>query len=229
MNPLKKLPVRYIGELHDIRLVNFYVDMDEVLPLVPRAIRVRNFNGRAMISMVNVMLRRMHPSFVPEALHFEYRHIAFRLLVDDAGLQEGEAQSKGIYFLRSFTDKPLIAAAGGLLTDYNLEQAKIDNIDRMLELKQGGHFLNYALDLSAGYAGNKNLLETTAALDRAYSVRDNELCMVKILRERWPIRPAECYLFETDFFKTAELAGAFTVDEVIHYKWLPAKTIKRCA
>jgi len=227
MNFMKRIPIKYLGELHEIRLVNFYVDMEEVRPLVPERIRIRDFNGRALISMVNVMLRNMHPSFLPGALNFEYRHIAFRLLVDDSGLNGGEA--KGIYFLRSFTDKNLIAAAGALLTDYRLEPAAIHNIDRMLELKQGERFLNYALDPGAVPAADPQLLQTVGALDRAYSLRDEELYMVRILRERWPLRPVECYLFETNFFKTAQLAGAFTVDETIRYEWLPAQAVPLCA
>src|SRR6478672_1192485 len=102
MNFLKKIPVQYKGELHDVKLVNFTVDKAEVLQYVPAGIKVRDFNGKAIISMVNVLLKDMRPDFLPAALGFDYHHLAFRLLVEDSHRNKGE--NKGIFFLRSFTN-----------------------------------------------------------------------------------------------------------------------------
>ncbi len=63
MQLLKKLPIRYTGELHEVKLINFSVDKSEVESLVPWNLVVRDFGGRAMISMVDVDLRHMHPTF----------------------------------------------------------------------------------------------------------------------------------------------------------------------
>lgn len=226
MSLLKKIPVTYIGELHQVRLVNFWVDYDEVLPMVPRGIKVRSFNGKALISLVNVELKKMHPSFFPGAFNFGYRHVAFRLLVEDAQLNNGA--NKGIYFLRSFTDRADIVAGGNLLTDYRLENAEIRNLDRMMELRQGDHYFNYALDLSGVPFADPEQKEIIGALDRAYSIEDGRLKMVKIMREKWPIRQVQCYLAETNFFKTARPASAFVVDEIIYYRWTAAKFLGPC-
>ena len=83
MSLLKRIPIHYKGELHDVRLVNFLVPMEEVMKGVPANIKIRNFSGRAMISMVDVKLKNMRPVAMP-FLKFNYRHIAFRLLVDDS-------------------------------------------------------------------------------------------------------------------------------------------------
>jgi uncharacterized protein YqjF (DUF2071 family) len=227
MSIFKKIPVKYMGELHNVKLVNFSVDISEVESLVPAGIKARSFNGRAMISMVNVLLKNMRPSFVPSALCFSYRHVAFRLLVEDSDLNDGE--NKGIYFLRSFTDKPLIVLGGKMFTDYNLESAQIKSTENMLELRQGDRFLTYALDETVVPARNEELYKVIGSVDRAYSVLGSELRMVQIMREKWPIEPVECYHFQTNFFKTAKLEGAFRVNEVIHYQWLPPKTVRPCA
>ena len=142
---LKNIPIHYKGELHNIRLINFWIDKKEVSEFVPEQLKVRDFNGRALISMVNVELKKMHPTFLPEAAHFEYRHVAFRLLLDDSEFN-GKVP-KGIYFFRSFTDKTHIVLGGKLLTNYNLEKAEINCLDRMMELKRGEKYFNYALDL----------------------------------------------------------------------------------
>ncbi len=223
MSFLKKVPLTYIGELHNIRLINFTVDIDEVLPHVPAPLKIRNFNGRALISMVNVELKKMHPSFFPEALHFGYRHIGFRLALDDSELNDGVC--KGIYFHRSFTDKASIALGGNLLTYYRLETAEIRNLDRMLELRQGEKFFNYALDLNSVADHGAAQCGIIGNLDRAYAVWDGEVKMVRILREKWPIRPVGCYLLETNFFRSAKFESAYVVDEVIHYKWLAPRSL----
>ncbi len=224
MTLLKKIPVTYIGELHNIRLANFSVDIAEVLPHVPSPLKVRNFKGRALISMVNVELKKMHPAFLPGALNFGYRYIAFRLAIDDSKQNDGAC--KGIYFLRSFTGKASIALGGNLFTDYRLETAEIRNLDRMLELRQGDKFFNYALDLNTVADHGTEQLDTIGNLDRAYAVRDGEVKMVRILREKWPIRPVGCYLLETNFFRSAKFESAYVVDEVIHYKWLAPQSLR---
>ena len=221
MSFLKNIPIRYIGELHDVKLVNFSVAMEEVKPLVPENIRILELDGRAMISMVDVQLENMHPAFIPERISFRYRHIAFRLLVDDSRLNGGE--SKGIYFLRSFTDRPLIVQGGKWLTNYNLETARLESFENMLELKQNDKFLNYAFRDRQPKEKNSALKQRIGAIDRAYSMNGKKLQFVRIMREKWPIEWIDCYHFQTNFFSTAVFEGAFKVNEVIHYEWLPAQ------
>lgn len=225
MNFLKKLPIQYEGELHDIKLVNFTVDIDEVKELVPPQIRIRDFEGKAMISMVDVKLRKMHPSFLPSFVNFEYRHVAFRLLVDDSEYNDGEC--KGIYFLKSFTDKSHIVLGSKVLTDYNLELARInDRLDSVV-ITQGDQKVVYQRDDKPSIQNNEKLHKIIAAIDRAYSVVDGELRVTQILRKKWPIKCVECAFFENTFFGRAELQGVFRVEEVIYYNWLPSKRVEK--
>lgn len=221
MSFLKNIPIKYIGELHDVRLINFSVAMEEVKPLVPQGINILDVNGRAMISMVDVQLKNMHPAFIPEQISFQYRHIAFRLLVNDSALNGGE--TKGIFFLRSFTDRPLIVQGGKWLTNYNLETAELESFENMLELKQKDKFLNYAFKDRQPAEKSEALKQRIGSIDRAYSLNGKTLQYVQIMREKWPIEWIDCYHFQTNFFKTALFEGAFKVGETIHYEWLPAQ------
>lgn len=223
---LKRLPIKYVGELHEVRLINFSVEKEEILPLLPEGLQARDFKGRALISMVNVKLRNMRPSFMPAALHFDYQHIGFRLLVDDSKYNDGTA--KGIYFLRSFTDKQLMVQGGSWFTNYNLEKACLEEHGNAFQLTQNDKFLKYKLLDEQPVQVNEELKQMVGALDRAYSFIGDELMRVKIMRERWPIEWISCEDFETNFFKTARLEGAFQVREVIHYEWLPPKPVTVC-
>lgn len=221
MSLLKRIPIHYKGELHDVRLVNFLVPMEEVMKGVPANIKIRNFSGRAMISMVDVKLKNMRPVAMP-FLKFNYRHIAFRLLVDDSQYNDGI--SKGIFFLRSFTKSPFIALGGTLMTDYNLEMADIEENGNEVILTQGSKRVKYCLnDLCS--IPNVELKTTIGALDRAYSILGNTIRITQIQREKWPIQLVDCNGFENTFFKAAEFQGAFRVPETIYYEWLPPKAV----
>src|SRR5690606_22047959 len=184
MNLLKRLPIHYKGELHDVRLVNFSVEKDEVLNMVPANIKVRDFNGRAMISMVDVKLKNMRATAFP-FVKFGYRHIAFRLLVDDSEYNDGT--HKGIFFLKSFTNKPLISLGGKMMTDYKLEIANIEEGDNEVGIEQGGRIVNYCLDENTPVV-DIALRNTIEALDRAYSELDDNVRVTLIQREKWPLQ-----------------------------------------
>jgi len=224
MDILKQIPIHYAGELHDIRLVNFSIAQEEIEDKVPGGIKIRTFNGRALISMVDVKLKKMRPVFLPSFCHFNYRHVAFRLLTDDSAYNGG--LNKGIYFYRSFTDNSLIVAGGGLLTDYHLEKAMIEDRDNRVMIKNERAYIRYHIDtVPEQQPGPLALYRNVSALDRAYSMLGNRLRVTQIQREKWPIQFVKCDEFETTFFKTAKLEGAFRVFETIYYQWLPPRTI----
>jgi len=225
-SPLKRLPLRFKGELHDIILVNFTVDMDEVVDQVPNDIRIRDFEGRAMISMVNVKLKQMRPSFLPQWASFDYQHIGFRLLVEDHPYYEGQTADRGIYFLDSFTSRPLMALGGAMLTDYRLQTAEVINDQHSLDLRKASKILSYRVaENQAPEQHNHELLQTIGAIDRAYSKLGAQTRVTQIMREKWPLVPMEVQDFRTNFFRTARIEGIFRVPEIIHYQWLPPRNI----
>jgi uncharacterized protein YqjF (DUF2071 family) len=221
MDFLKRIPLHYKGELHDVRLINFSVAMEELKDKVPANIKIRDFNGRAMISMVDVKLKNMRPVFFPFT-RFSYRHVAFRLLVDDHRYNDGA--NKGIFFFRSFTDKPLIIAGGRLFTDYNLESATITEQNNEITIRQGNNHVTYSIG-EVSESTNAELKKIVGALDRAYSMLGSTLRVTQIQREKWPIQQVDCTGFESTFFETARLEGAFRVFETIYYDWLPPRPI----
>lgn len=217
MNALKKLPITYQGELHEVKLINFSVNLEEVLPMVPKGIKVRGFDGKAIISMVNVKLRQMRPKGLPPNLSFDYQHVAFRLLIDDGEYNE-DGQPRGIYFLKSFTDKPWVAWSGSRFTHYQLSSAQLID-DEKFSLWQGDRFVKYELT-EKGADMNEPLKAIIQPLDRAYAMDREQLLRTRIQREAWPIEPVRCQGFETNFFKTASFLEAFEIKEVIDYEWL---------
>jgi hypothetical protein len=76
MNWLKRIPMDYYGELHDVKLIQFSVELAELEPMLPKELKARNFDGRGLISMVNVKLKKMHPGFLHSSLGCSYRCVS---------------------------------------------------------------------------------------------------------------------------------------------------------
>lgn len=227
MKFLKNLRLQFQGELHEIYLVNFSVDPAELQDRLPAPIRLRLVDGRALVSMVDVRLRNMRAKGRGWPFRFHYQHIGFRVLVED-GAWNADGINHGIYFLRSFTDRPFIVLAGNLLSNYRLEHAILTNYPAGLHLESGDEFLHYhvagpQLNLDEKTA---RLQKTIGAIDRAWAVEGDELQKTQIVREKWPLQPMHCTRFKTNFFQSARLEGVFRVPETIHYTWLPAETIR---
>ena len=211
------------GELHNVKLINFSVDIEEVQDLIPKGLEVFQENGKAIISMVDVQLKKMSPSWMP-LLKFGYRHVAFRLLLNDKSMS-GEVEPKGIFFLKSFSEHIPLNWAGNLIGNYNLTFAKIKECLDAVSLSSKNKFINYALDPYEQIETNTSLFDKIKRIDRAYAKEKANVYVTQIVRKEWPIEPIKCYHFATNFFKTATLLGAFQVKNPILYKWEEARLI----
>ena len=124
MKLLKDLPIGYTALLKDIRLINFVIHSGELqnnisqLPLVL-------IDNKPVISLLDVTLSKLKPSFLLNTFDFTYRHIAFRLLIKDGELHHDNV-NRGIYYWKSFTNRSFIARAGRLFTNFNFEKACIE-------------------------------------------------------------------------------------------------------
>src|SRR5687767_5754269 len=124
MSFLKKIPVKYSAELRNARLVNFSVPPAEVKSSLPAPLKPLLYNNRAIISLLDVEIVGLKPSFLLNSMSFNYRHISFRILVDNIFPAMGN-EHQGIYNLSSYTNKPLIVQAGRMMTDHNFRRAHI--------------------------------------------------------------------------------------------------------
>lgn len=222
MSLAHRLPLSFRGTLHDVRLVNFSLDYGEAEALLPQPLRAGTFRGRALVSMVSVYLRAMRPAPLPALCGFGYRHVAFRLLLDDSRYT-GD-RPRGIYFLRSFVRNPLLALGGRLLTDFRFSTARVEQTPGSLLAETDDGFVTARFSDTETNA-DPELCRLVGAVDRAYAVHNGTMYSVRIQRQSWPLRPLACTHFATTFFHSARFEGAFTVPGIVPYMWLPPREI----
>ena len=225
MQLFKQLPLSYKGQLHAVKLIQFSIDPVELQGRIPDGIKPLLIDGRAMISIVNVQLKKMHPTCVPASTGFSYQHVAFRLLIDDGHLH-ADGQPRGIFFLQSFTNRPFLIWSGNLMTNYQLSAAQIRDVEYLFDLEAEKRHIHYALEDQMPTQTSPRLKQIIGRIDRAYASNRGELKCTQVLRKEWPIEWTTCYHFETTFFKTAQFEGAFRIRKPIAYQWLAPQTIK---
>jgi len=214
--------MKFSGELHEVKLINFSIDKEELKGRLPKRLKVFDYAGRALISMVDVHLKKMEVHrFLPS---FSYRHVAFRLLIDDG--EFSKAGPKGIYFLQSFSSNPLMVLGGNWVANYNLTLAKIAQNGNAFALQQNEKYLNYTLDPFLHAEQSESLFAAVRRIDRAYSFADDAVRVTQIVRKEWPIEAAHVRDFKTNFFDSAKLEGAYSVQKAIPYIWEQSVIIK---
>ena len=169
--------------------------------------------------MVNVLLKSMRAKGLP--FNFTYRHVAYRLLVDDSAARE---PFKGIFFLRSYTDRPWIARIGSVLTNYRLQKANMTKSEKEFHLtSQNGDTISYWSYPDVPALGDPELLTAVGRIDRAYSIIGNKPHVTRIQRDEWPLEWLSCGGLKLSLFPSAELMGGFQIKKPIQYTWLAPK------
>jgi hypothetical protein len=209
--------MKFKGELHQVKLINFSVDIEEVEHLVPKKLKIFQENGKAIISMVDVQLKEMRTTWLP-FIKFGYRHVAFRLLLNDKSLSQ-ENEPKGIFFLKAFSRHRLLNWGGNLIGNYNLSFAKMSQGFDVFNLIKKDKHIEYALNQNEEPNMNAKLYQQIKRIDRAYAQENSDVLVTQIAREEWPIEPVKCVRFSTNFFKSANLLGAFQIKKPIDYTW----------
>ena len=211
----------YKALLKDIRLINFFVDEEELLQEMP-ALPLFKINDKPVISLLDVKLFQLQPTFLFKGFQFSYRHIAFRVLIKDDRLHT-DGVNRGIYYLHSFTNNPFIACCGMIFTNFNFRPARIDEDENSFSLHHKRKWLNYKLDFDNDSTKSKGLMQKLMQIDRAYSLNGKGFKFTQVRRNDLPLHPVCCSHFATNFFETSRFIDAYCVSQPLNYEWLPAR------
>lgn len=222
MSLLRKLPITFQCDLEAVKVINFSVDQEELLPRIPKNIQVMDFDGRAVFSMADLRIKSMRPRHFPKALAFSYRHIALRLMVQS--LDSTKSEVPDVFFYRCFADRRWVAQFGNLLTHYRLSPAEI-NDHKGFQLRQSRTFIWYELT-EQSTCDKEPMSSYTKGLHRAYAGGGGQLQTFKISPETWPLRPVHCAGFGTNLFNSARLIGAYEATESIPFLRYPARPLR---
>ncbi len=220
-------------------VLTYAVAKAELEKLIPECLQLDTFDDKwAFIALAIVKTEKLRPKGFPEFLGNNFTLIGYRIFVRYK-TSYGK-NLRGLYIIKSETDKVKMAILGNIFTHYNYTSTDIDYIksNSKIEIKSEKSGLIVAIDLEKI---NPNLPKNSPfnnwkearrfagplPFTFTYNKHKNEVLIIEGVRENWVPKPFEVLKLQSDFinsfnFKNCVLANAFMITD-IPYFWKKGK------
>ncbi len=216
-------------------VLTFAVEKEQLERLIPECLALDVFDGRwAFLAIALVQTKSLRPKGFPEVLGRDFCLAGYRLFVRHT-TRKGR-RLRGLYILRSETDKRLMAFAGNIFTRYNYSKTDIRQLrsDDRLEFRSTGS--NFRIEVStekkdvdlpegSPFSDWKGARRFAGPLPFtfSYNPESREVLIIEGVRQGWNPEPVEVLGYHISFLdslklKGATLASAFVVKD-IPYLW----------
>jgi uncharacterized protein YqjF (DUF2071 family) len=221
-------------------VLTFAVPKEQIQPLIPECLQLDLFDDKwAFIAIAMVQTEDLRPKGFPRVLGNDFFLIGYRVFVrftNSAG-----KNLRGLYILKSETDKKKMEFFGNLFTHYNYTTTDINQIEQ-----------NGLIEISSVRSGFKMVIETAnneniplphdspfsdwkearrfagpLPFTFTYSLVKKEVLIIEGVRENWKPKPVRVHDYTFSFIdnlrlKDAKLANAFIIEN-IPYCWKKGK------
>jgi len=243
---LKNHPFAVEAFFESSLVLTFAIPKQQIHPLVPECLQLDTFNDKwAFIAVAMVQTRSLRPKGFPAFLGNDFFLIGYRVFVrftNSAGKNR-----RGLYILRSETDKRKMKILGGIFTHYNYRTTDIRQICQNGTMEVSSNKSDFRIrvggigqediSLPAGspFADWKEARRYAGPLPFTftYNTRNRKVLVIEGVRENW--QPAPVAVFEQkisylDVLKLndARLASAFIIRGIPYYwkkgkieQWVP--------
>jgi hypothetical protein len=238
---LKKHPFA-VSAFFDYSLVLTYaVPKTLLMPLIPPHLALDTWQDEwAFVAVALVQTKNLRPTGFPNWLGNDFFLVGYRIFVQyetNAG-----KRLRGLYILKSETDKYKMSLLGNIFTHYNYETIDI-------KVKKEAHHIqifsqksgldisinynkeNVALPPNSPFADWKTARRFAGPLPFTFDfdVKKQEMLIVEGMRQNWIPKPVEVIKNEVSFvqkFENPVLANAFIIEN-ISYNWKPGIVEKK--
>ncbi len=235
---LRRHPVPIVAHFRHSLVLTYAFPDDLLRPMLPPGLVLDSLDDTGFAAVALVQTERLRPSFVAARLGQSFFLSGYRIFVRRAG----QPSLRGLYILRSDTDRRSMALLGNLLTHYRYRLAKVSVTERPGELEIKVLTPNAEADLHvlADLESSPAPLPAGSpfrTLDAArrfagplphtfdYEASTRSLIVVRATRAAWDPQPLKvdvrrATFFDRDPFRQVEpvLANAFHVAG-IDYRW----------
>lgn len=227
--PLRRHPFPMVARLRHSLVLAWALPHELLTPLLPPGLRVDRYRDWGFVAIAMVQVSQLRPAGLPPWLGDDPFLTGYRIFVIHRG-PDGRHR-RGLYILRSDTDRRALAVGGNLLTRYNWRRSVIDAEvgDDRLEVRirtLGGEAdLHVEADLRGPAQLPPGSPFTSAADARRFAgplpwTFDHEpetgsIVMVLGQRSAWEPRPVAVTVRTCTFFDTMVAKGALVGAEPV--------------
>ena len=220
-------------------VVTYAVPKNELKGLLPECLEPDTFNDKwGFVAAAIVDTKNLRPKGFPEFMGNDFILIGFRVFVRYT-TNEGK-RLRGLYILKSETNKKKMSFWGNIFTHYNYtttdinlskknDRVTISSLNSDLDIEAIINKTDAALPAGSPFKDWKEARRFAGPLPFTftYNKKTKEVLIIEGVRENWIPKPAEIIRNNVGFinqkaFKGIVLANAFLIEQVPYY-WKKGK------
>ena len=236
---LKNHPFAVKAHFDSSIVLTFAIPKEQLQNCIPECLELDVFNDKyAFVAVAMVQTKELRPKGFPKFMGNNFFLIGYRIFVRYTN-SEGK-RLRGLYILKSETDRRKMELFGNIFTHYNYTTTDISqeirNGIRIIESKKSKFnltidtlFENVELPLNSPFLDWKEARRFAGPLPFTFTYNEpkKEVLIIQGLRENWIPKPIKVIDYEFDFlknsrFENAILANAFIIED-IPYEWKKGK------
>jgi uncharacterized protein YqjF (DUF2071 family) len=220
-------------------VLTFAVPKEELAALIPECLTLDTFQDKwAFIAVAMVQTKGLRPKGAPKFMGNDFFLIGYRVFVRYTN-QEGK-RLRGLYILKSETDKKKMEFFGNIFTHYNYTTTDIQQVERedSIEISCVQSHFNVVMDKReddislpehSPFADWKEARRFAGPLPFTFTYNEDskEVLIIEGVRQNWTPNPIHIREYQFDYLKTLDLenpilANAFIIKNIPYY-WKKGK------
>ena len=239
---LKNHPFAVETHFESSVVLTFAIPKKEVERFIPECLELDTFQDKwAFIAVAMVQTKELRPKGFPKFMGNDFFLIGYRVFVrytNDAG-----KRLRGLYILKSETNKKKMAFLGNMFTHYNYSTTdiseRIENGFKVIKSVKSEFTLKISITEKEVFLPQKSPFENWKEARRfagplpftiTYNEVKKEVLIIEGVRQNWRPKPIEVveynFAFISNFhFQNCVLANAFVIENIPYY-WKKGKIEK---
>jgi len=236
---LKNHPFAVEAFFESSLVLTFAIPKEQVQPLIPECLTLDVFNDKwAFIAIAMVQTKDLRPKGFPKFMGNDFFLIGYRVFVRYTN-NEGK-NLRGLYILKSETDKKKMEFMGNIFTHYNYTTTDISQKENMhsKEISSTKSKFKITIDkteeeiplpVNSPFADWKEARRFAGPLPFTftYNPTTKEILIIEGVRQNWMPAPVRVLEYDFDFLKSIKLenpilANAFVIKNIPYY-WKKGK------
>jgi hypothetical protein len=234
LSTLKNHPFAVEAFFDQSIVLTFAFPKDQLQHLIPECLSLDMYNnGWAFVAVAIVKTRDLRPKGFPRLLGNDFTLIGYRVFVNY--INNAGKRLRGLYILKSETDKKLMQIMGNIFTHYGYTTADIliYEEDRQVNisskksglsitLKTGNDEVDLPIDSPFKDWKEARRFAGPLPFTFTYDLKTKEVLIVEGVRENWTPKAIEMVDYNIPFLKDKELengvlANAFVINNIPYY------------
>ncbi|WP_298339453.1 DUF2071 domain-containing protein [uncultured Algibacter sp.] len=230
LSNLKKHPFTVEAFFKSSIVLTFAVPKQELEALIPECLELDTFNNKwSFIAVAMVQTKNIRPKGFPACFGNDLFLIGYRIFVRYK--TEKGKRLRGLYILKSETDKKRMAFAGNLFTHYNYtstdiscKDEEINSIKSNFKIKLNSKRRNITLPNQSPFSNLKEARRFAGPLPFTFTYNEGkkEVLIIEGVRQNWKPNPVHVEYYNIAFLdelklKDIVLANAFKINNIPYY------------